>query len=186
VGLTSEEQEIDEAVCGSAGEQRRAPKFPAAVVDEWRWQSPMGIAWDCELTQDALGFCVAVLSCGPFFFLLQKAEAHTSHGAHHGAARAGEPTAEQLGNPPSLNISHWGARGPHTDPVDQRRVLVGSALLIGAAFVLFNLMRLSRGDAPKTVGRDSCSVWFVLLTVCVFSCPRSGRLLRPSAIAIAR
>ncbi len=66
-----------------------------------------------------------------------------------------------LGNPSSLNQSHWGARGPQSEPVDQRRVLIGSALLIGVAFVLFNLMRLSRGDTPKTVSAEASNVCVV-------------------------
>ena len=107
----------------------------------------VGGALDCELSWALPVLLGVVLSFFLlFFFLSQKQESHAAHGA-----RAGEPTAEMLGNPSSLNMSHWAARGPQSEPVDQRRVLIGSALLVGVAFVLFNLMRVTRGDTPKTV-----------------------------------
>ena len=54
------------------------------------------------------------------------------------------------GNPMSLNSNHWRAHGPTNVPVSGRRILIGSALIVGASAVLFKLLGMGR-ETPVTI-----------------------------------
>lgn len=46
-----------------------------------------------------------------------------------------------LGNPKTLNFNHFASEGPQSEEVSQRRVFAGVGVIIGGAFVLFQLSK---------------------------------------------
>jgi hypothetical protein len=70
----------------------------------------------------------------------------------------------RFGNPINANTNHFASPGPQSEPANQARVFLVSAMIIAVAYGLYSLAKLTRSETPGTLTKE----WKVLIFLCAF------------------